>query len=291
MPVLDDTFSRPGSVVSLLRTTIGLYLRQCGGWMPAKSLTDLMEVLDVPVALTRTALTRLKQKGVLTAEVQAGAKGYALSDEAAVLFSRGDRRINFPRNMQPDDAWCLISFSVPESQRERRHQLRRHLSWIGCGTVAPGLWVCPDFLREEVTVILRDLNLQRHAVLFTTQTPEVTGDIRETVSKWWDLDHLADLHREFIAEYSAVTTGYVPTEAGTFATYVKCIDRWRVIPYVDPGLPSYCLPDEWPGGPCTDLFQSIRHSHETPSLEFVRTLLPGNPGEVAIEGPALPSIP
>lgn len=28
MPTLDDTSSRPGSVVSLLRTTIGLYMRR-----------------------------------------------------------------------------------------------------------------------------------------------------------------------------------------------------------------------------------------------------------------------
>ena len=262
--------------MSLLRTTIGLYLRQCGGWMPTKSLTDLMEVLDVPVEITRTALTRLKQRGVLAPEVKAGQKGYALTDAAGVMFSRGDRRINFPRNMQPDDAWCLISFSVPESQRERRHQLRRHLSWIGCGTVAPGLWVCPDFLREEVTVILRELDLQRHAVLFTTKTPEVTGDLRETVSKWWDLNYLADLHKEFIAEYGAVATGSVPAGAAAFATYVKCIDRWRVIPYVDPGLPAYCLPDEWPGGPSIEVLQNIRQSHEVPSLEFVRTLLPAH---------------
>lgn len=244
--------------------------------MPTRSLTDLMEVLDVPVEISRTALTRLKQKGVLTAEVRAGQKGYALTDAAAVMFSRGDRRINYPRNMHADDAWCLISFSVPESQRERRHQLRRHLSWIGCGTVAPGLWVCPDFLREEVKEILRDLNLEHHAVLFTTKTPEVTGDLRETISSWWDLAHLAGLHREFIDEYGAVSTGSVPADADTFATYVKCLDRWRVIPYLDPGLPSGCLPDDWPGGPCAELFLSIRKSHEAPSLEFVRTLIPGN---------------
>lgn len=286
MPVLDDTFSRPGSIVSLLRTTIGLYLRQCGGWMPAKSLTDLMEVLDVPVELTRTALTRLKQKGVLKAEVKAGKKGYVLTDAAEMMFSRGDRRINFPRNMQPDDAWCLISFSVPEAQRERRHQLRRHLSWIGCGTVAPGLWICPNFLREEVNSILRELELQRHAVLFTTRTPEVAGDLREMVSGWWDLDYIADLHREFIAEYGAVATGSVPTNAATFATYVKCIDRWRMIPYVDPGLPASCLPEDWPGGPCIEVFKNIRQAHERPSMAFVQTILHENSGVSAEAGMA-----
>lgn len=277
MPILDDTSSRPGSVVSLLRTTIGLYMRECGGWMPTMTFTELMGVLDVPVELARTGLTRLKQKGVLAAEIRDGQRGYALTEAAEEMFARGDRRIDHPRSMGPDDPWCLISFSLPESQRSLRHQLRRHLSWIGCGTVTPGLWVCPGFLKEEVVLILRELGLEGYSVLFTTHTPEVTGDLRETVSQWWDLDSLADLHREFIAEQGGVElpAGETATAgAETFAAYVRAVDRWRVIPYVDPGLPAECLPADWPGEQCIALFQAIRRSHEAPSLEFVRSLLP-----------------
>ncbi|MCA4131729.1 hypothetical protein LD110_02705 [Arthrobacter sp. M4] len=120
---------------------------------------------------------------------------------------------------------------------------------------------------------MRDLDLQQYAVLFRTETPEVAGDIRSTVQKWWDLDYLADLHRKFIAAYSTVATASVPASAGTFATYVRCIDRWRVIPYVDPGLPDDFLPEEWPGKECVELFERIRESHEQPSREFVLTML------------------
>lgn len=245
--------------------------------MATRTLVELMEVLDVSVELARTGLTRLKQKGVLTAEDRAGHRGYALTGTAEEMLARGDRRIDQPRSMGPDDPWCLISFSLPESQRSLRHRLRRHLSWIGCGTVTAGLWVCPGFLKEEVVLILRELGLEGPTVLFTTHTPEVTGDLRETVSRWWDLDSLADLHREFIAELgeAELPAGETaPEGAETFAAYVRAVDRWRVIPYVDPGLLADCLPADWPGERCIALFQAIRRSHETPSLAFVRGLLP-----------------
>ena len=35
---------------------------------------------------------------------------------------------------------------VPEDQRAARHQLRRHLAGIGCGTVADAPWICPAHL-------------------------------------------------------------------------------------------------------------------------------------------------
>ena len=51
-PVLDDMVSRPGSTVSLLRTVVGLYLRDAGGWMPTRALLELMAALGVPALLS-----------------------------------------------------------------------------------------------------------------------------------------------------------------------------------------------------------------------------------------------
>ena len=133
--VLDDMDSRPGSTTSLLRTVIGLYLREAGGWMASASLVELMLALEIPAALTRTALTRLRKKGVVVAAVRAGMAGYEVNSRAARMLERGDRRIHTPRSMDAHDPWCLVSFSLPESERERRHQLRRQLHWTGCGMV------------------------------------------------------------------------------------------------------------------------------------------------------------
>ena len=47
--VLDDMDSRPGSTTSLLRTVIGLYLRDAGGWMSSDRLIELMQALNAPL--------------------------------------------------------------------------------------------------------------------------------------------------------------------------------------------------------------------------------------------------
>ncbi|MGO4144268.1 PaaX family transcriptional regulator C-terminal domain-containing protein [Paenarthrobacter sp. YAF11_1] len=281
--VLDDMDSRPGSTTSLLRTVIGLYLRDAGGWMSAKDIVALMEALGTSGTVTRTALGRLRKKDVVLQETRAGVPGFTLTEGAATMLARGDRRIYNPRSMSPSDPWCLLSFSIPETEREKRHQLRRRLHWIGCGTVAAGLWICPDSLRGEVEEILTDLSLRDMATIFVTETPMVGGNLREAASKWWDLGAVAALHRDFIREHGPASANgaAVPTPHGrmvepsaeAFATYVQCIDRWRIIPYLDPGLPVAFLPEDWPGAEGTALFRRTVAAFAEPSAEFVRLAL------------------
>lgn len=277
--VLDDMDSRPGSTTSLLRTVIGLYLREAGGWMSAKDIVALMEALGTSGTVTRTALGRLRKKDVVQQEAREGVAGFILTEGAASMLARGDRRIYNPRNMSPTDPWCLISFSIPETEREKRHQLRRRLHWIGCGTVAAGLWICADSLRPEVEEILADLQLRDLTTIFVTEAPLVGGSLQEAVGGWWDLGYVATLHRDFIREHGrAVTPGSsapVESSAAAFATYVRSIDTWRIIPYLDPGLPADFLPADWPGAEAAGLFQQIIAAYAEPSAEFVSRSLQG----------------
>ncbi|MGO4434256.1 PaaX family transcriptional regulator C-terminal domain-containing protein [Paenarthrobacter sp. RAF9] len=268
--------SRPGSTTSLLRTVIGLYLRDAGGWMSAKDIVALMEALGTSGTVTRTALGRLRKKDVVLQENRDGLPGYTLTDGASTMLARGDRRIYNPRSMGDADLWCLISFSIPETEREKRHQLRRRLHWIGCGTVAAGLWICPDSLRGEVEEILADLDLRDMATVFVTETPLVGGSLRDAASNWWDLEAVAGLHKDFIREHGAAVSGHaVDVSAKAFATYVQCIDRWRIIPYLDPGLPAAFLPADWPGAEGAELFKRIVAAYAEPSAEFVGRCLAG----------------
>ncbi|MBT2587188.1 PaaX family transcriptional regulator C-terminal domain-containing protein [Arthrobacter sp. ISL-95] len=287
--VLDDMDSRPGSTTSLLRTVIGLYLRDAGGWMSTKDIVTLMEALGTSGTVTRTALGRLRKKDVVLQESRDGIPGFTLTEGAATMLARGDRRIYNPRSMSESDPWCLISFSIPETEREKRHQLRRRLHWIGCGTVTAGLWICPDSLRTEVEEILVDLELRAMVTIFVTETPLVGGNLQDAASKWWDLEAVAELHRDFIREHGfdkgdSIGRGngadaalqarqQVEPSPEAFAAYVQCIDRWRIIPYLDPGLPSAFLPADWPGAEGTALFSRIVAAYAEPSGEFVRNTL------------------
>jgi phenylacetic acid degradation operon negative regulatory protein len=272
--ILDDMDSRPGSTTSLIRTVIGLYLRRAGGWISIAHLIEVMEQLDVSAPLTRTAVVRLKKKGLLVPHSRDKVSGYALAPEAATMLGKGDRRIFSARHMQPDDPWCVISFSLPEELRHVRHQLRRRLYWIGGGMISPALWICPDFLADEVEDILNDLDIRRHATLLRTERPRVAGELSDAIAEWWDLTALQTLHREVAAELSALLAdGTAETDAVAFARYIRGVDTWRIIPYIDPGLPSDLLPINWPGEETTALFSAISTTYADAGWHYVRAVL------------------
>ena len=78
----DDADSRSGSATSLLRTIIGCYLRRCGGWIAAAALIELMATVGVSQTRTRTAILRVRSKGLLDPEMRDGSAGYALGPTA-----------------------------------------------------------------------------------------------------------------------------------------------------------------------------------------------------------------
>ena len=259
--MIDDDFdSRPGSATSLLRTIIGLYLRELGGWISIGQLIALLELLDIPASSTRMAVTRLKKKGMLAAQDVDGTAGYRIADDALTMLERGDRRIFTPRRMSATDGWILVSFSIAETERDRRHQLRKRLSGIGCGTVSPALWIAPAYLTEEIDGILDSLGLRGSATLFTSPDSRSPHE----VAGWWDLHALASLHLGFIAE---VTQGQADS---SFARYIRGIDAWRSIPYLDPGLPLAVVPADWPGIESERLFARLVDECADAAAEVVR---------------------
>lgn len=61
--ILDDFDSRPGSATSLIRTVLGAYVRDLGGWVAIADFVGLMQAVGIPSESTRIAVTRLKKRG------------------------------------------------------------------------------------------------------------------------------------------------------------------------------------------------------------------------------------
>ena len=259
--VLDDIEARPGSTTSLLRTLIGLYLRPLGGRIASAALVRLAGDLGIPPARARTAITRLKQRGLLLAAADAG---YELNPAALRMLERGDRRIFAVRRMVAGDEWMLVSATIPETRRDLRHQLRRRLQFLGAGAVTAGLWILPAHLEDEVEQLLAELDARAYATLFRTSDPVPAEPLAEAAARWWDLGALRAEHERFLASVADLDL------SRPFDAYVRLIDSWRVLPYIDPGLPASLLPAAWPGERSVSEFERLSAALGPQALEHVR---------------------
>lgn len=276
--VLDDLDARPGSAASLLRTLVGAAFRAEGGWLPVASIIELMATVGVAGPRTRTALSRAKDRGLLVARAERDRPGYAIAASALPMLARGDRRIYHPRFMRDEgDRWCLVSFSIPEEDRDLRHQLRRRLSWIGCGIVSPALWICPAFLADEVEGIVAAVGVADRVAIFLADEVRGAGDLRTAVERWWDLGALRKLHEGFLREHAAAIAAFHadPEPRVAFRTWIHALDAWHPIPYLDPGLPPSMLPADWPGLQSIPLFLELRDAVHEPARRHVHTVLTG----------------
>ncbi|MGZ4668208.1 MAG: PaaX family transcriptional regulator C-terminal domain-containing protein, partial [Blastococcus sp.] len=125
----------------LIVTVYGLYARAEHDWLPIAGVVRLMEDLGVGGQAVRSSISRLKRRDVLLPLRRSGAAGYALAPTMGEVLDEGDRRIFEHRPATLADGWVQVVFTVPEAQREKRHELRSRLTSLGFGPAAPGVWV------------------------------------------------------------------------------------------------------------------------------------------------------
>jgi phenylacetic acid degradation operon negative regulatory protein len=247
----------------LIVTVYGLYARNAGGWMSVARLITLLSDLGVDQAAVRSSISRLKRRGLLQASRQNGAAGYELSEEGLAILKEGDHRIFRRERATLQDGWLLAVFSVPESERNKRHMLRTQLTRLGFGTTAPGVWIAPAHLSEATEDMLRRLDLNGYADLFRGKHLAF-GDLAAKVRQWWDLDQLEQLYDDFVqAHCTALHRGHTDREA--FSDYVRVLTDWRRLPYLDPGLPAELLPENWAGIRAAELFFTLQAQLELPA--------------------------
>ncbi|MFF1574269.1 PaaX family transcriptional regulator C-terminal domain-containing protein [Leifsonia sp. NPDC058292] len=269
LSALEDLEARSGSAAALLRTIVGSVLRPLGGWMSSAGAVDLLAALDVPATTARSSLTRITARGVLVRETRGGATGYALSAAAAPMLDRGDRRIFADRTPPASASWCLLSYSIPERHRDRRARLRRRLETLGCGTVSDGLWIAPAALADDLREAVDALAAPGEVQLFTDARP-TAADLPTLIAGWYDVPRMRAAHTAFIARF-----GDAPAPAddrAAFARWMRVLDEWRVIPYLDPVLPAAALPADWPGAASAALFADLRASLAPRALAHARSV-------------------
>lgn len=95
------------------------------------------------------------------------------------------------------------------------------------------------------------------------------------MARWWDLEAIARLHLDFLAQHEPVLRAWEsrtgePDAEAAYRDYLTALDSWRRLPYADPGLPEELLPKDWPGGRAAEVFGLLHARLRDAGAEFVR---------------------
>lgn len=242
----------------LLVTIYGLYGAASDGSIAVSALVELLGKLEVQAPAARSTISRLKRNGTLIHERIGTETRYRLSTEIMDAFHEDDQRIFSPQRSAPGDPWSLVTFSVPEEERNRRYQLRSELMNLGFGAVGAGVAIGPSMALDQAVRRLEQRDLAQYVEYFRAEYL-TDADIKTKVPQWWDLDALdadyaqfldlyADAPEAWRARAAAADTGRATDSElaeDAFSFYIPLLTRWRRFPYRDPNLPLEFLPADW----------------------------------------------
>jgi phenylacetic acid degradation operon negative regulatory protein len=261
----------------LIVTIYGLYAREEHNWLSVAALVRLMADLGIDGQAVRSSVYRLKKRGILRSLAMSGAAGYALSADAVAILREGDTRIFRGYRASAADGWVVAVFSVPERDREKRHELRSRLTRLGFGTVAPGVWVAPRHVAAEAAIVLSRHGLDGYVDLFAGEHLGF-ADVAGRIGDWWDLDELTRLYGAFTDRFGLVARDLARrprTDRESFALYAPVLTAWRQLPYLDPGLPLELLPQPWSGETAAALFARLNAQLAGPAHRHATSVIRG----------------
>lgn len=268
----------------LVFTLYGDYLLRYDEPVWTGALIELLGQLGMSPMAVRVVLSRMTRKGWLAAERRGTRSYYGLTAKGRKLLEAGRERIYHPpRSKTWDGSWQLIAFSIPESRRRLRDQLRTRLSWLGCGPLTNGLWITPHDVKDSVAEIAGALKITRYLEVFAGRHLGF-ADAAHIVSQAWDLAEINRRYAAFIARWKGslhhcARCGLTGAKAGVhrpctdaadcFQRRFLLVHEYRAFPLVDPFLPTALQPADWVGTEAAELFETYHDLLAGPAERYV----------------------
>ncbi len=264
-------------------TIYGAFARDFDDWLAVADLLKLLDVAGVDLPVARSAIARLKKAGLLVSEKRGGRAGYQASDQLLAVLLDGDRRLfDAPGATDDIDNWAIILFSIPESQREKRHIMRSRLSSLGFGPASPGAWLAPAKAAPDARRMLERYGLTKYASMFEGRYAGFDS-LEELVHRTWDMGPLGEEYQDFFSHHQG-TLGRWQTKAPSgriaeenwpeaFVDYIRLLQDWRQIVFRDPGMPDAVTPFAEIRSDAFFLFSRLRSRLEGPARVYLASVL------------------
>ncbi|GAA4753696.1 PaaX family transcriptional regulator C-terminal domain-containing protein [Modestobacter marinus] len=211
--------------------------------LPTRVFLDVLGSVGVSADATRSVLTRLTERGLLTRHQDGRVASYGLTETSRRVLREGRRRVRTPDPFhQASSDWTLLSFSLPESQRDVRSRLRSRLTWAGFGCLRDGLWIAPGRVDLD-SIIAVGADVGGLSIDGFVAAPAAGTDVARFVRRAWDLDALRWEHEEFLRRWDRP----LPRGEDPLALFTLLGAHWIRLLRSDPVLPERHLGEDWPG--------------------------------------------
>lgn len=268
----------------LLITLLGDYWIGREEFVPSAALVALLAEFGVSESSARQAMRRLVDRDLLAHERVGRNALYGTPRRITDAYAgRVRRALGFgSRFPEWDGEWTVVSFSVPEKDRDVRRWLRNGLRALKFGLLNDAIWVSPHERAAEVGELLDRLDVADASVMRARLLPRASRP--SDFSAVFGLEQLAADYRDFIARYESTVdfarSGRVaPAEALVLRTALT--SDWLSFRVKDPDLPEALLPGDWPRPRAHEIFIAIYDSLGTTAEGRFRQLLAAVDPELA----------
>ncbi|WP_203137589.1 PaaX family transcriptional regulator [Microbacterium sp. JZ31] len=264
-----------GGPQHLLITLLGDYWFAREELLPSAALVELLGEFGANENASRQGMRRLTQRGLLEQGKQGRTTSYGIPRGiVANQRLRLARALTFGADFADwDGRWTVVSFSIPESDRDVRRVLRNGLRNMAFGDLQDGVWITPHDREDEAVALLDELAVGEGHVMHAAWHLRA-GD-PAAIQRAFGLDELAASYEAFIEEYEPLRAwvgGTVePREALVRRT--KLTNDWLAFRLEDPELPAELLPGEWPRPRARELFLELYDSLGPAAARHVRQVI------------------
>ncbi|MBP2184743.1 PaaX family transcriptional regulator [Amycolatopsis magusensis] len=254
----DSALSYSARPQSLMFSFLGLHVMGRDTAVYSGSVIAVFGRVGISEEAVRSTLTRMVKRGLLTRHRRGRRVYFGLTSRAAGVLEDGSRRIwqTGAVNRDWDGNWTLVGFSLPDTRRGDRHDLRSRLVWAGFGPLQNGLWIAPG--TKDAASIVDGLDLADNVNVFTAQHAKPT-ESADLVHRAFDVDAIATRYHAFLSRWEPAAP--LPSFPDDLARQLVLHTDWLQLVRQDPHLPAEHLAPDWPAIRAEQLFHRLANRY------------------------------